>query len=84
MSKLKTDIARDYSSLVTTQTNDVDRQLLQIREGLTKVMGRPDFNLWDSEVREKRKPGLAGLADELLVDKDIWSVSSACCVIVVR
>ena len=81
-SKLKTDIARDYSCLVTTQTTDVDRQLLQIREGLTKVMGRRDFNLWDSEVRKKweRNKGslapterpiekMAGLADELLVDE---------------
>ena len=69
--KLKRDIARDYSALVTTQTDDVDRRLLQIREGLTEVMGRPDFNLWDSEVREKWAglPGLVGLADELLVDE---------------
>lgn len=56
----KEKIARLYAHLVLTPTDDIDRQLAQIREALTPRYG-PNLNLWDGEVvkdgeRDRSKP----------------------------
>ena len=51
----KQKIARLYTDLVTTPSDDLDRQLAQIREALTPKYG-PNFNLWDGKVLKDREP----------------------------
>ena len=55
MREEKKKIARRYADLVTTPTDDIDRQLAQIRKTLTPTYG-PNFNLWDGKVLKDREP----------------------------
>ena len=48
----KEKIAKTFSHLVTQPTNDVDRQLEQIRQGLEDELGR-DFKFYDDEIRRQ-------------------------------
>lgn len=52
---MKKRIADTFSDLVTSPTQDIDRQLLQIRSALSEEHG-PDFVFWDTAIREQWQP----------------------------
>ena len=58
----KSDIRQAFATLVSEPTEDVDRELQQIRRQLESKRGR-DFNFYDDDIRPKWDPDLRKLWD---------------------
>lgn len=58
-------IAKRYSSFITEPTDDVDRQLEQVREGLTPTFGA-EFDFYGERVRPQWQGGGTGAWDDFV------------------
>lgn len=58
-------IAKRYAASVTSPTDDIDRQLAQVRDALSPTFG-PEFDFYDERVRPQWQGGGSGAWDEFV------------------
>ena len=58
-------IAKRYASLITEASDDIDRQLGQVRDALTSTFG-PEFDFYDERVRPQWQAGGSGAWNEFV------------------